>query len=212
MNPTGNKQPSAEANFFNDAIAARMVLRAGFVPPVVLVPLEATHTTSFRKELADALEASGPVGRCRTCLCFPHQSSAAAQVCCSLPQVLRRVLYKERAPCCAYSRRHCSVSVFECFADLFFCFLICLNIFYAIAPFEFKSEQLVVDVETEGTITTGTMVTQVFATLIKQSVYKIFFQVCDRRGRWQRKLVSLFVLLSFTLHMLCQIVGASFAS
>jgi|LauGreDrversion4_1035100.scaffolds.fasta_scaffold396534_1 inosine-uridine nucleoside N-ribohydrolase len=66
-NPTGNKQPSAEANFFNDAIAARMVLRAGFVPPVVLVPLEATHTTSFRKELADALEASGPVGRCHQC-------------------------------------------------------------------------------------------------------------------------------------------------
>jgi inosine-uridine nucleoside N-ribohydrolase len=69
-NPTGNKQPYAEANFFNDAIAARMVLRAGFVPPVVLVPLEATHTTSFRNELADALEASGPVGRCHACLCF----------------------------------------------------------------------------------------------------------------------------------------------
>ena len=69
-NPTGNKQPSAEANFFNDAIAARMVLRAGFVPPVVLVPLEATHTTSFRKELADALEASGPVGRCRSCIFY----------------------------------------------------------------------------------------------------------------------------------------------
>ncbi len=30
--------------------------------------------------------------------------------------------------------------------------------FYAIAPFEFRSELLVVDVETEGTITSGTMV------------------------------------------------------
>jgi inosine-uridine nucleoside N-ribohydrolase len=30
--------------------------------------------------------------------------------------------------------------------------------FYAIAPSEFESGQLVVDVETEGTITSGTMV------------------------------------------------------
>lgn len=30
--------------------------------------------------------------------------------------------------------------------------------FYAIAPSEFRSEMLVVDVETEGTITSGTMV------------------------------------------------------
>jgi hypothetical protein len=36
--------------------------------------------------------------------------------------------------------------------------LIIFNMFYAISPSEFESEQLVVDVETEGTITTGTMV------------------------------------------------------
>jgi hypothetical protein len=34
--------------------------------------------------------------------------------------------------------------------------------YYAIAPFDFQTEQLVVDVETEGTITTGTMVPEVY--------------------------------------------------
>jgi hypothetical protein len=42
--------------------------------------------------------------------------------------------------------------------------------FYAIAPFEFKSEQLVVDVETEGTITTGTMVIEVLLLMPQCSV------------------------------------------
>lgn len=110
-NPTGNKQPSAEANFFNDAIAARMVLRAGFEPPVVLVPLEATHTTSFRKELADALEASGPVGRCHSIqLCQPWLSFAA-QIFSSVAPVLCTVLRQEWALSRAYSRCYCSVSI-----------------------------------------------------------------------------------------------------
>jgi hypothetical protein len=37
-------------------------------------------------------------------------------------------------------------------------FLIHFNMFYAIDPSEFKSEPLVVDIETEGTITAGSMV------------------------------------------------------
>ena len=36
--------------------------------------------------------------------------------------------------------------------------LIHFNMFYAIDPSEFKSEPLVVDIETEGTITAGSMV------------------------------------------------------
>ena len=36
--------------------------------------------------------------------------------------------------------------------------LIHFNMFYAIDPSEFKSEPLVVDIETEGIITAGTMV------------------------------------------------------
>jgi inosine-uridine nucleoside N-ribohydrolase len=86
-NPTGNKQPSAEANFFNDAIAARLVLRAGFSPPLVLVPLQATHTTSFRKELSETLQASGPVGRYHMCAsCFSLLNWT--QICCRIAQVL----------------------------------------------------------------------------------------------------------------------------
>jgi hypothetical protein len=51
-----------------------------------------------------------------------------------------------------------------CFNSQFFplWLLIRLNMYYAIAPFDFQTEQLVVDVETEGTITTGTMVPEVY--------------------------------------------------
>ena len=40
----------------------------------------------------------------------------------------------------------------------FVIFLIHLSMFYAIDPSEFKSEPLVVDIETEGTITSGSLV------------------------------------------------------
>jgi inosine-uridine nucleoside N-ribohydrolase len=102
-NPTGNKQPSAEANFFNDAIAARMVLRAGFAPPVVLVPLDTTHTTSFRKELADALQTSGPVGRCHLSYLDLSCHLTTEQICGCLAQVLFGVLHEEWTPRCAYT-------------------------------------------------------------------------------------------------------------
>jgi hypothetical protein len=94
-NFTGNKQSLAEANFFNDAIAARMVLRAGFVPPVVLVPLDTTHTTSFRKELADALQTSGPVGRCHLLYLDLSCHLTTEQICGCLAQVLIGVLHEE---------------------------------------------------------------------------------------------------------------------
>jgi hypothetical protein len=46
--------------------------------------------------------------------------------------------------------------------------------FYAIAPFEFHSELLVVDVETEGTITSGTMVCDTSSHVLRDSYLKYF--------------------------------------
>ncbi len=44
------------------------------------------------------------------------------------------------------------------FAPSLTTFLIHINMFYDIDPSDFKSEPLVVDIETEGIITAGTMV------------------------------------------------------
>jgi hypothetical protein len=67
---------------------------------------------------------------------------------------------------------HDATALYTSILLLFFpcLFLIRLIMYYAIAPLDFQTEQLVVDVETEGTITTGTMVSEVYLYLMLQWV------------------------------------------
>jgi purine nucleosidase/ribosylpyrimidine nucleosidase len=58
----GNVTPAAEANIWNDPVAAEVVLRAGF-RRIVLVPLDATHRALVTSAQTDALRQLGtPAG------------------------------------------------------------------------------------------------------------------------------------------------------
>jgi purine nucleosidase len=60
LNEPGNKSPVAEANFHNDAKAAKLVLNAGF--ELTMAPLNVTHQIHMNKEFRSALCALGVIG------------------------------------------------------------------------------------------------------------------------------------------------------